>query len=137
MPAADTAHFKISELLCPHCDRGADMIQPALMAALERVRERFGKPMPVTSGYRCAVHNLEIKGARYSAHREGKAADIADADGALSVFLTPEVCAELGIWIEDPRATRGWVHITIRPAASRIFWPSLAGALPPPIASGG
>jgi zinc D-Ala-D-Ala carboxypeptidase len=137
MPAADTPHFKISELLCPHCDRGADMIQPALMAALERVRERFGKPMPVDSGYRCAVHNIEIKGARFSAHREGKAADIADPKGELAALLTETVCADLGIWIEDPRATRGWVHITIRPAASRIFWPSPAGGLPPPIASGG
>lgn len=123
MPAADTPHFKISELLCKHCGQGADILQPALLAALERVRIRFGKPMPVTSGYRCAVHNLEIKGARFSAHREGKAADIADPTGELADFLTPKMCEEIGIWIEDSRATRGWVHITIRPAAKRVFWP--------------
>ena len=123
MPAADTAHFKISELVCKHCGQGAGYIQPALMAALERVRERYGKPMLVTSGYRCALHNAEIGGAKYSAHKEGKAADIADPQGELASLLTPETCAELGIWIEDPRATRGWVHITIRPAAQRVFWP--------------
>lgn len=123
MPAADTPHFKISELCCKHCGKGADILQPALLAALERVRIRFGQPMRVTSGYRCALHNAEIGGAKFSAHKEGKAADIADSKGELAAMLTPEVCAELGIWIEHPGATRGWVHITIRPAATRWFWP--------------
>lgn len=123
MPAADTPHFKIAELVCKHCGEGAGFIAPALMAALERVRVRYGKPMRVTSGYRCAYHNAEIGGAKYSAHKEGKAADIADPDGELADFLQPKLCEELGIWIEHPRKTPGWVHITIRPAATRWFWP--------------
>lgn len=123
MPAADTPHFKISELVCKHCGKGADILQPALLAALERVRVAYGKPMLVTSGYRCAYHNAEIGGARFSAHKEGKAADVADPHGELGRFLLPSVCDALNIWVEHPHATRGWVHITIRPAASRWFWP--------------
>lgn len=99
------------------------MIRPELLDALERVRAMYGKPMRITSGYRCAFHNAEIGGARFSAHKEGKAADIADKDGHLASVLLVTVCERLGIWIEHPLATRGWVHITIRPAPSRIFWP--------------
>lgn len=123
MPAQDTLHFKVHELLCPHCGEGADMLKQELLDALERVRDVYGKPMPVNSGYRCAEHNAAIGGAQFSAHKEGKAADIADLDGELKSILIAPTCERLGIWIEHPMATKGWVHITVRPAPSRIFWP--------------
>jgi len=119
----DTTNFKLREFLCPHCGEGATIVKPELFAALERVRKHYGKPMPVNSGYRCPVHNAKIGGAPRSAHVDGMAADISDPDGELAALLDTATCEALGIWIEDPAATEGWVHITIRPTPTRIFWP--------------
>ncbi len=119
----NTAHFKLEEFLCPHCGQGATIVKPELLEACERVREIYGKIMPVNSGYRCPAHNLAIGGAKDSAHMEGMAADIFDPKGELAALLTEEMCEQLAIWLEDPKATKGWVHITIRPAVSRHFKP--------------
>ena len=32
--------------------------------------------MEIASGFRCQMHNLEVNGARFSRHMDGKAADI-------------------------------------------------------------
>jgi len=46
-----------------------------LCLKLECVRSGYG-PMEIVSGYRCQIHNLEVDGARFSRHMDGKAADI-------------------------------------------------------------
>jgi len=43
---------------------------------LDPVRERWGKPITVSSGYRCAKLNTLVKGAKCSSHMTGQAADI-------------------------------------------------------------
>ena len=68
-------HFKLSEFACPHC--GANNIKPEFIDRLEEVRKVYGKPMYITSGYRCAAHNAAVGGVDSSAHTEGLAADVA------------------------------------------------------------
>jgi uncharacterized protein YcbK (DUF882 family) len=71
----ETAHFKKAEFVCPcGCDR-AEML-PELLYALEELRAKLGKPITVTSGFRCPFHNVEVGGARNSQHILGRAADI-------------------------------------------------------------
>ena len=43
---------------------------------LDPLRERFGKPIVVNSGYRCPTHNREVGGVGTSQHLRGEAADI-------------------------------------------------------------
>ena len=43
---------------------------------LQPVREQFGQPIIITSGYRCLVLNTLVGGVRNSAHKQGRAADI-------------------------------------------------------------
>lgn len=43
---------------------------------LDPLREAYGKPIIVTSGYRCEKLNNLIKGSKTSQHRLGQAADI-------------------------------------------------------------
>jgi hypothetical protein len=43
---------------------------------LDPVREKWGKPIRVNSGYRSIAVNLEVKGAATSQHLKGEAADI-------------------------------------------------------------
>jgi len=70
-----TPHFRVAEFWCPCCHW---MNRPnifKLCARLEAVRESYG-PMQIVSGCRCLVHNLEVGGAQFSRHLDGKAADI-------------------------------------------------------------
>ena len=49
----------------------------ALVAnVLDPLREKYGKPIVVNSGYRCQKHNLEVGGVVNSQHMKGEAADI-------------------------------------------------------------
>ena len=43
---------------------------------LDPLREAYGKPITVTSGYRCPKLNTAVKGAKNSQHIKGQAADI-------------------------------------------------------------
>lgn len=43
---------------------------------LDPLRERYGKPIRVTSGYRSEELNISLKGAKTSHHLKGQAADI-------------------------------------------------------------
>jgi uncharacterized protein YcbK (DUF882 family) len=40
------------------------------------MRQLYGKPIRIASGYRCAEHNAAVGGVKTSAHLLGEAADI-------------------------------------------------------------
>jgi zinc D-Ala-D-Ala carboxypeptidase len=67
-------YFKLSEFACPCC--GANNIDRKFVELLDKIREEYGKPMVVKSGYRCKKHNDEVGGVPESAHVDGVAADI-------------------------------------------------------------
>lgn len=75
---SDYPNFTESEFRCSHC--GEVAMQPAFMAKLQDLRTIFGKPMKVTSGYRCPAHPIEQKKAAPGAHTSGCAADIGVQD---------------------------------------------------------
>ncbi|MBR2679434.1 MAG: DUF882 domain-containing protein [Exiguobacterium sp.] len=60
------------------------VVEPALLYLLMCIRDRFGKPIVVNSGYRSPEWNAKVGGAANSFHVKGLAADIrptnADAD---------------------------------------------------------
>jgi uncharacterized protein YcbK (DUF882 family) len=53
-----TPHFTREELECRHC--GAMEFTELALDRLEALREEFGKPMVVSSGFRCPAHNREV-----------------------------------------------------------------------------
>ena len=60
-------HFKVREFACN--DRSDKvLISDELVALLEKIREHFGRPMAIASGYRTTTHNKKhlygICGAR-------------------------------------------------------------------------
>ena len=65
-------HFTIEELSCPCC--GVMGMDSVFMAKMELLRILVGFPLPVSSGYRCPVHNEAIGGGK--PHPTGKALDI-------------------------------------------------------------
>ena len=72
-------HFSTDEFDC-HCKRSSCIvtyIDDDLINELEHLRDRLeDKCITIVSGYRCAAHNLEVKGKPGSMHLIGKAADI-------------------------------------------------------------
>lgn len=67
-------YFSNEELKCPCC--GKVEMDEHFMTQLVSLREAYGKPLPVTSGFRCLKHNESIGGAPNSGHLFGKAVDI-------------------------------------------------------------
>jgi uncharacterized protein YcbK (DUF882 family) len=51
-------------------------ISPPLLFRLEALRAMWGRPIIITSGYRCPEHNVWVKGSPRSLHMAGQAADV-------------------------------------------------------------
>ena len=76
-------YFKPEEFRCkdgsthPEFEGG---VHPGLLLVLDDIREKFGKPILVNSGYRSPEHNRKVGGAPRSYHVKGMAADIRPQD---------------------------------------------------------
>lgn len=114
------------EILKAHkCPPELEVNLSDLLHRINILRGVYGQPMIVTSGYRTPDHNKRIGGAKNSAHLYCQAVDFRDLSGKLKDWMlqNAHVLEELGLWMEDPNYTRGWVHIQSRPAKSRVFIP--------------
>jgi zinc D-Ala-D-Ala carboxypeptidase len=69
-----TKHFTKQEMACRHC--GLCLMRDSFMQRLQGLRDAFGVPIGIKSGYRCPTHNQNVGGAKKSLHIEGRAADI-------------------------------------------------------------
>lgn len=72
-------HFSARELACKcgqHCD-GEYFHDEAFLDRLEALRAAAGRPLRITSGRRCPIHNANVGGAPLSQHKLRVAADIA------------------------------------------------------------
>lgn len=115
--------FKVREF---RCRDGSDaiMIDQTLVVLLQAIREHFGKPVTITSGYRTAAHNTAVGGAKSSLHLLGRAADIQVQDtdplavAAYAESLMPG-WGGVGRYPVKPGRARGWVHVDTRPNKSR------------------
>ena len=68
--------FKVREFRCSD-NTDPIFIDSELVEILQKIRNHFGKPVNITSGFRTASKNATIKNAaKFSQHLYGKAADI-------------------------------------------------------------
>ena len=115
--------FKVREL---RCKDGTDtvMVDEALTVVLQCIREHFGKPVVITSGYRTAAHNAVVGGAKSSQRLLGRAADIrvpgvsVEDVAAYAESLMPDWGGVGRYPVKAGRAT-GWVHVDTRANKSR------------------
>lgn len=96
-----------------------------LLIAVNKLRELYGKPMIVSSGYRPGKYNKAAGGAKNSSHLTCEAVDFKDHDGALKAWITVDILKQCGLWQEEPSRTPTWLHVQIRsiPSGSRVFKP--------------
>ena len=108
------------------CRDGSDvvMIDESLVMLLQCIREHFGKPITITSGYRTAAHNTAVGGAKSSQHLLGRAADIQVAGvsvedvAAYAESLLPG-WGGVGRYPVKAGRAKGWVHVDTRAKKSR------------------
>ena len=118
-----SANFTVAEFACKD---GSDpvFVDSSLAALLQKIRDHFGRPVVITSGYRTAAHNKSVGGAKSSQHLLGKAADIQVADttveavAAYAESLMPD-WGGVGRYPVKAGRTKGWVHVDTRPNKSR------------------
>ena len=114
--------FRVREFGC----KGSDVVllDEELVVLLQCIREHFGKPVHITSGYRTPEHNAEVGGSKSSQHLLGRAADIRVAGvsvedvAAYAESLMPGWGGVGRYPVKAGRAT-GWVHVDTRQNKSR------------------
>lgn len=115
-------NFLASEFLCKGsgcCSSGK--IDEDLVEILQKIRDAFGKPVHINSGYRCPKHNEKVGGAPGSYHTYGQAADISVKDTApAEVAKYAESIGVLGIGLYETDADGYFVHVDTR--TKKFFW---------------
>ena len=101
-----------------------------LLERINKVREKYGKPMTPTSVYRSMAEHLAIYARKgitdkklipmKSKHLFGQAIDIADPNGELDKWCraNEKFLLEVGLWLEHDSKTPGWAHFQIVPYGS-------------------
>jgi hypothetical protein len=116
-PGQLSANFNEREFRC----RGTGTLPPngmcpKLIAALQRIRDHYGRPVTINSGFRSVSHNRSVGGAANSQHIHGTAADF-------GVQGVPP--SEVFAWLNSTHPGglgryNTFTHIDTRPA--RVRW---------------
>jgi uncharacterized protein YcbK (DUF882 family) len=108
--------FDLKEFACKCKDKNCEgkppqlRMNPTLIQALNRIREELGKPIRVTSAFRCTAHNAAVGGVPHSTHRTGYAADIQceDMDKLLELVEAEKEFRGIGV-------AKTFIHVDVRP----------------------
>ena len=102
-------NFTAREFNCSHC--GKNEMKPEFMAKLQALRTAYGKPMKITSGYRCPQHPIEAKKAAPGAHASGCACDIGvEGKEAYQILKLALASGFTGIGVQQ-KGTGRFIHL--------------------------
>lgn len=89
-----------------------------LIEFLEPIREKWGKPIIITSGYRCEALNSLLKGAKQSNHLTGYAADLSTEDISKFYFWLLDLLLDNKINFDElfleTKGSTQWVHFALK-----------------------
>ena len=127
-----TEHFTLEEML--HSETAekkkienritaeeVNNLQRLCQKVLEPLRQHFGKPIRINSGFRCKALNEAVGGAKNSYHTKGRAVDIPNVPGWLAYIRDHLLHTDLiheGTWIHVAlcgQPTRLLVYLSTRP----------------------
>ena len=97
----------------PSWEQVDNLLELAFM--LDKIRVRFGKPITVSSGFRCEKLNAAVGGSKKSQHKNGEAADCEGYDNRV-LFNTVKDMIEkgeitVGQLIDEYNYS--WVHVSL------------------------
>ena len=97
--------------------RVIENLKALCMEVLQPLRDYLGKPVVISSGYRCPELNKAVGGVKNSQHMKGEAADIhvENTEHLLKImhFIMDETDFDQLIW-EKNRAGTQWVHVSYK-----------------------
>ena len=91
----------------------------------DKVREHFGKPIGISSGFRSVELNAKIGGSKTSQHCEGKALDIdGDIFGGINnkllfLYIKENCIFDQLIWEFGSENAPDWVHVSYNEGKNR------------------
>ena len=110
-------NFSADEFNCSHC--GKNEMQPDFLQKLQTLRSVYGKPVRITSGYRCPEHPIEAKKTQPGAHTSGRAADISIDRAEAHQFLKLAFAAGFtGVGVQQKGSGR-FIHLDTLEGLSR------------------
>ena len=133
-----SAHFTLSELTKSSTairkgieniptEEALENLTKLAQNVLEKIRTEYGKPIIVSSGYRCPKLNTKIGGAKNSDHMYGAAADIRTvsdsiADNKTLFLLIVEMAKEGKIKCRQilDEYNYNWIHVSINHSKNRV-----------------
>jgi uncharacterized protein YcbK (DUF882 family) len=116
-----TPDFAFYEFDCPCNQCTQTLVSQELPEMLQKLREYTKFPIMLTSGYRCAYHQQELRDKGYetaigpSSHEMGLAADI--ECGAFSGSLLADYAAKAGF--QNIGIAKRMIHVDLRPGGPR------------------
>ena len=107
-------HFRAEEMAC-RCGCGGN-VQPGLIYRLDELRTAYGKPLLVTSGFRCSEWNQKVSTSGATGpHTTGLAADIGISGRDAVLLLQLALNAGFsGIGIQQKGGGR-FIHLDLIP----------------------
>lgn len=118
-----SAYFQSSEFRCPCC--GRVKVAEKLIQGLQKLRDRLGVPIHVTSGYRCKEHNAAVGGSTNSLHLTGQAADITCKLSLLRLYFEALGIGEFQTGGVGLYPDNNFIHVDVR--NSRARWGRVGG----------
>ena len=95
-----------------------DNLTNLVAKTLQPLRDTYGKPITINSGYRCEALNKRVGGAKSSQHMTGQAADITTGtkQGNRELFAILEGM-EFDQLIDEK--SMSWIHISLKAEGNR------------------
>lgn len=121
------ANFPYAELRCRcgGCDSTGREMDPAFMDLVQQLRELYGRPMPLSSAYRCPLHPAERDKAVPGEHCDGQAVDVlcrgAEALRLLNLALTLGF-TRIGV---NQKGVSRFLHLGMAPAGRHLPSPTI------------
>lgn len=103
----------------PNADQ-VENLKQLVENVLQPLRDAYGMPIQVTSGFRSISVNTKIGGAATSQHTKGQAADIVCRDNAKAFrIIRDSLPFDQLIWEKGDDMEPDWVHVSFKESGNR------------------
>ena len=97
-----------------------EALQRLAINVLQPLRDSFGQPIQINSGFRSEVVNKKVGGSPTSSHCKGEAADLSCSDNsAIFHIIRKQLIFDQLIWEAGDDKQPGWVHVSYRESNNR------------------